>query len=88
MHRSYKNSESINRILCPSSDRAKSRYDEKNRDIFRKAKGGVKVIAKYKFPIPDERTPMKKYIKIEKIQLPNADIMKVSPSRLKANNSL
>jgi hypothetical protein len=31
------------------------------------------VIAKYKYPIPDERTPMKKYIKIEQIKLPTPD---------------
>lgn len=63
----------MNRALYPSSERNKSRYDDRNREIFRKGKGGVRVIAKYKYPLSDDKTPMKKYIKIQRIKLPSPD---------------
>ena len=46
------------------------------------------MIAKYKYPIPDERTPMKKYIKIEQIKLPTPDpSSKNSSIKIKAMES-
>ena len=40
----------------------------------------MKVIAKYKFPPSEERMPMKKYIKIEKIHLPKSHQSILGPS--------
>lgn len=84
-NRSSRNHDSINKVTYASSERNKGRYEERAREIFRKGKGGVKVIAKYKYPLTDEKSPMKKYIKIEKIKLPSpGPSSKTSSAKLKA----
>jgi hypothetical protein len=49
----------------------------------------MKIITRIKYPLSDEKTPMKRYMKIEKIQLPSPiSQVKTSVSKMAAIRNL
>lgn len=78
--------DSLKKFAMITSNRTKTanRYPEGFKEIYLKKSNqkGLQVIAKYKYPVNDDHLPMKKYMKIEKIQLPKPDpVLKPATSK-------